>query len=348
VPVEEWKREAGIGRIPTEWTLAQVRAKTSRKKLKAVPVDPRRAVSSWQTATSEDIEMSAKLKGRNPYQARLGARVEPYGVFWLKFIEMRPDGLVVVENQHDRGKRKVRHVSDAIETDLIYPAVAGGDIVKYGTASCFPVLISQDPASRKGYDEDWMQQHVPLTYAYLKQFENVLNARAAYKKYFHREVNGHDGTVRQEPIAPFYSMYNVSGDSFLRYRVAWKRMASKLVATVLSTAKTPFGTKTLISTDTTSFFVAKNKNEAHYLCALVNSDVMDNYIRSFSSGGRGFGAPSIMKNIAIPEFDSSNDLHMHLSRMSQDAHAQVAKGKDIGPIEKRINDLTRELWNIKR
>lgn len=81
---------------------------------------------------------------------------------------------------------------------------------------------------------------------------------------------------------------------------------------------------------------------------MLNSNIIDSYIRSFSSGGRGFGAPSVMKNIAIPEFDKTSDLHMRLSRLSQDAHEHVARGQDIKKIEEQINGFGKELWNIKR
>ena len=101
------------------------------------------------------------------------------------------------------------------------------------------------------------------------------------------------------------------------------------------------------TTDTTSFFTARNKNEAHYLCALLNSTVMDSYIRSFSSGGRGFGAPSVMKNIAIPEFDPSSDLHVRLAQASQDAHERVARGETIEGGREHIDSLSRDLWSIK-
>jgi len=145
----------------------------------------------------------------------------------------------------------------------------------------------------------------------------------------------------------FYAMYGIGEYSFAWHRVAWKRMASHMAAAVLSTVDTPFGKKALISTDTTSFIVAKTVGEAHYLCAVLNSDVVDSFIRSFSSGGRGFGAPSVVQNLAIPRFERSSRLHVRLSRLSQHAHVRVAEKKGTEDIEAEINKAARELWNIK-
>ncbi len=287
------------------------------------------------------------MKGENPYKARLGARVEPYGVFWLRIKEVRPDGLIVVENMTERGKSDIPLTSAAIEKDLVYPAVSGGDIIPFGVKSHFYVLIAQDPVERKGYEETWMSSNLPLTLAYLTQFRTVLVKRAAYQKYFHKEIKVGNKVIKREPIAPFYSMYNISQESFSRYRIVWKRMASRMSAVVLSRLRAPFGLKTAVSTDTTSFFAVEDEKEAHYLCGILNSEVVDQYIRSFSSAGRGFGAPSVMNNLAIPKFSSDNKIHMRIAELSQKAHYMVAQRKEIGKLQDDLNQAVEKLWNIK-
>jgi len=103
----------------------------------------------------------------------------------------------------------------------------------------------------------------------------------------------------------------------------------------------------MVSTHTTAFFAVHNRDEAHYLCAILNSDIVDNFIRSFSAAGRGFGTPSVMKNLAIPCFDDRNEIHDRLAELSEKAHNLVKKGKDVGDIQKEINSVVRKLWNIE-
>lgn len=335
VDVVEWKRKQGIGRIPTDWTLDMVQRSCMVKKMKAVPVNPAKIYSSWQTAKREDLTLFSKLKGRNIYKSYRGASTEPYGVFWLRLKDVRPDGVLVIENMHNRGKRKIKSVQSAIEPDLVFPAVSGGDIVKFGIKSNHYLLISQNPTKRAPYKKDYMLKNVPLTYAYLTQFKEVLITRGS--------------RVIRELMknTEFYAMYGIGNYTFVRYRVTWKRMASKMSAVVLSDIKTDFGIKSLISTDTTAFFELDNRDEAHYLCAILNSELVNNFISSFSSAGRGFGAPSIMKNFAIPRFDTSNKIHKKLAELSQKAHNLVKKGKSVEDIEKEINIVVKKLWNIK-
>jgi len=335
IPVVIWNRVPGTGSISPDWTLAEVLSRTERNAVQAIPVDPSKISSSWQTASAASLKGSEKIKGGNAYKARLGARVEPYGVFWLRIKEVRPDGLLVVENMIERGKRDIPSTSTAIEKDLVYPAVSGGDIVPFGVKGNVYVLISQDPAKRLPYPESWMTTHVPLTYAYLRKFKDILLSRGSKVV---REL-------AQE--TEFYAMYGIGEYTFEKYRVVWKRMASKMVAVVLSRLRTPFGLKTAISTDTTSFFSVDDENEAHYLCGILNSDVVNEYIRSFSSPGRGFGAPSVMNQLAIPQFNGNNRIHIKIAELSHKAHNLVTQKKEIGKLQNNLNEAIEKLWNIK-
>ncbi len=346
VPVVIWKKRPNIGAISTDWTLTEVITQTERKSVKAIPIDPLRSNSSWQTAPSSLLKDFGKMKGENPYKAYRGASTEPYGVFWLRIKEVRPDGYIVVENMAERGKSEIPSTSAAIEKDLVYPAISGGDIIPFGIKSHFYVLIAQNPIERKGYEESWMISNLPLTFAYLNQFKTFLVKRASYKKYFHKEIKEGNKVIKREPIAPLYSMYNISQDTFAKYRVVWKRMASKMVATVLSRLRTPFGLKTAISTDTTSFFAVGDEKEAHYLCGILNSEVVDQYIRSYSSPGRGFGAPSVMNHLAIPKFKSDNKIHKKIAGLSRRAHHLVAQGKGIEELQTELNETVEKLWSI--
>ena len=347
VPVIEWKRKPKIGRIPPDWPLDKVKVNCDIKKVQAIPVNPDKLSSSWQTAEATELKIYSKVKGRNPYRAYRGASTEPYGVFWLRLKEVRPDGVVVVENIHDRGKREIKSVHAAIEPDLVFPAVSGRDVTKFGIKSNFYLLISQDPQKRRGYDEEYISTKFPLTYAYLVQFEDVLVNRALYKKYFCKEIKKKGKVIDRIPFAPFYSMYNISDLTFSHYRVVWKRMASRMSAVVLSSIKTDSRMKTLVSTDTTAFFAVDNKDEAHYLCAILNSEIVNDFIKSFSSAGRGFGAPSVINNFSIPRFNSSNETHKKLAQLSEKAHNLVKRGKGIEDIQKEINSVVKKLWNIK-
>ncbi|MBC8525470.1 MAG: N-6 DNA methylase, partial [Candidatus Cloacimonetes bacterium] len=335
VKVTKWTRKSGIGRIPTNWHLDKVKANCEIKKMQAIPINPDKLSSSWQTAKKSDLKMYSQLKGKNPYRAYSGIYASPYGVFWLNVKEVRPDRLVVIENMYGRGKWKIKSVSQSIESNLIFPAICGADILKFGIKNNFCLLVPQNPKTQKPYSKDWMFQNAPLTYAYLKQFEKILHSR------------GSKPLKELAEKTEFYAIFGVGRYTFAKYRVVWKRMTAKMSAVVLSKIKTDFSIKSIISTETTAFFALDRKDESHYLCAILNSEIVNDFIKSFSAAGRGFGTPSIMNNFAIPKFNNDNEIHKKLAELSEKAHNLVKKGKSIESVENKINLVVKKLWNIK-
>ncbi|MBI4722682.1 MAG: hypothetical protein HY769_06770 [Candidatus Stahlbacteria bacterium] len=89
-----------------------------------------------------------------------------------------------------------------------------------------------------------------------------------------------------------------------------------------------------------------NESEAHYLCAIINSKPVRDFIKSFSSAGRGFGTPSVMQYVGIPKFDSHNPLHLKLAQISQKGHALKLEGreKEIEELEIENDSLVKELF----
>ncbi len=335
VPTVKWRRKSGIGKIPPDWSLKKVKSHTERQNMQAIPVDPNKPNSSWQTAISTELKTFSKLIGTCPYRAYQGVDTQPYGVFHLYFKEVRPDGFVVIENMYDRGQMKTKLFRSAIEPDLIFPAISGAEIIKFGIKTPFYVLVSQDPEKRQPYTKDWMLANTPLTYAYLTQFKDILLSRRSR-------------VIKQlMESTEFYAMYAVGEYTFAKYRVVWKFMASRIDTVVLSKFKTPFAQKPLISTKTTALFALDNKEEAHYLCAVLNSNIINGFIQSFSSAGRGFGAPSIMNHIKIPKFNPNNKVHKKLAFLSLEAHNKVKNGQPIEDIESEIDQTARRLWNIR-
>jgi type I restriction-modification system DNA methylase subunit len=334
VPYTLWTRKKGIGKIPTGALLKDVLPLLQKKKLLAQPIG--NPTESWQTISEKQKGLGV-IVGKNEYQARRGASTEPYGVFWLKIEQVLSNGNLIVRNLTERGKRTIKQVSETIESDLVFPAVSGADIERWASEPQIYILMSQNPQKSEPYPEHKMKSEWPRTYGYLTRFKDVLLSRGSK-------------TVRQfAERTAFYAMFGIGPYTVARYKVVWKRMAGDLVAAVISQYKTPIGYKTIIPTDTTSLFAADNESEAHYLCAIINSIPVREFIKSFSSAGRGFGAPSVMSHVGIPKFNSKKELHIKLAKISKTLHELKAKGKDeqIPELEKENDNLVKELFGIK-
>jgi len=340
VPYILWKKKRGK-RLDANISYDDALERTERDELLAKPIGTNK--SSWQTFEAGTDEILDKLHGKSVYKARRGASVDPYGVFYVNIKQVFGDGTILIENLPELGKREISKVEERIEDNLVFPAVRGGDIKRWNAEPEVYVLIAQDPKKRVGYKEEWMKLNLPRTYGYLHRFKDILLSRGS-------------NVVRElAEKTSFYTMYGIGEYTFAAYKVVWKRMANDITAVVLSKIFTPIGEKDEIPTDTTSLIAFNGEDEAHYFCAILNSSVVRFFIQSYSSAGRGFGAPSIIKHLRIPKYAKSNPQHQKLSSLSKQAHELAKKyyehndleaQNELKEVEEEIDRSVADLYEI--
>jgi hypothetical protein len=186
------------------------------------------------------------------------------------------------------------------------------------------------------YSEPTMKEKWPRTYSYLSKFKTTLKNRQskAARMLAERSV--------------FYVMLGYGPYTISNFKVIWKRMTDDIFASVISHHKTPYGYRILIPLGTTAFFSPESEEEAHYLCAIINSIPVREYIKSYSSAGRGYGTPSVMEHVGIPKFDLKNKTHRKLADISQKCHRLKTRGKDneLAKLEKENDELVKKLFGI--
>jgi len=334
LPYFLWTKKKGVGKIATDKLLDEIIVFLQRKKLMVKPVG--KFTGPWQHYGKAQNSLT-NIEGENHYQARRGAATDPYGVFWLDVKQVLSDGRIMVRNLTEFGKRKIQSVEETLEPDLVFPMVRGKDIERWGCTPQIYLLVTQNPNTREPYHEIEMKKKWPRTYNYLTKFKDALLAR------------GSKAVLRLAERTAFYAMFGIGPYSFARYKVIWKRMTNDIFSCVVSQFKTPFGYKTIVVPETVSFFPVDNELEAHYLCAIINSRPVRNFIKSFSSAGRGFGGTSVMEHIAIPKFDPQNPLHQRLAEISKKCHKlkEENKEKEIKALEKENDELVKKLFGIE-
>ena len=326
-----WKKKKGLGRIPFDSTLEHAKEQLLKSSLIAQPIGNN--VSSWQTFKSKDQDILS-FKGQNFYQAYRGAGTDPYGVFWLELMEILSSDIILIRNRIEKGKLKIPEVISKIEPDLIYPSVSGGQIERWKINSFNYLLMVQDPETSEPIPESEMKEDYPNTFDYLLQFKEIL-------------LNRKSKTIKNlMKKTEFYAMFGIGNHTVGRYKVIWNRMGTDLKATVVSQVKTDFGFKTIIPTDTTALFSVRNEDEAHYLCGIINSKPVRNYISSFSSKGRGFAAPSVMEHLRINKFDKNNQAHIKVSNLSKILHQTTLSDNtsDLSELESQLDKAVKDLY----
>ena len=284
----------------------------------AVPVAPEQPGSAWriveqtveQTVEQHDRSSHASVLQKSDYTAILGANTGgANGVYWVEIISACTNGLVTVRNLAACAKQPLPVVEAEIEAELLYPLLRWRDVDRFSAAPSTWAIIVQDPAMRKGLSLETMQAKYPKTLTYLRQFETQLRNRAAYRKYL--------------SDAPFYSMYNISRETFSPIKVVWRRMDTRIRAAVVQ----PFDAsrdlsfaqgRPIIPQETCSMIAVSGLEEACYLAALLNSESVHRQVAASSvQGGKGFGSPGMLEHLVIQRFDKENETHIVLARQGQ-------------------------------
>jgi hypothetical protein len=335
------------GEVSPDLSLEEALRSCDRTPMLARPVSPDDPCSPWQTFSKTSAALLSKISGNSPYKARAGITTWLDGMFWLRVIDKRPDGLVVVENMPELGKKDIGpRFKTSIESDLLYPFVRWEDIHQYSALSAHCILVTQDPKTRRGIDVAVLKSRLPNTFAYLKRFERQLSTRSGYLKYFRPDTD------------PFYSVYNVGPESFAPLKTVWKTMGPRIEAAVLEPmAHRALPRKVPFHKNTVMFIPLTRDDEAHYLAAVLNSAALTFAAKSYSvKGGKGFGATNLLEYVRIPKFLPKERVHTKLAELSQRAHDLASRlvtkpddkeaKRELAQVEDQVDRAAAALWGL--
>jgi hypothetical protein len=288
----------------------------------ARPIDPARPGSPWLVEAADRVGGRAMRLGQADYVAHLGANSGgANGVYWVELLAKAtaPSGaaLVRIHNLPARGKRAVEPVECLIEPDLLYPLLRWSNVRRYRAAPRHHILLVQDVQRRIGIDETTIRECYPYTLNYLDRFRDLLTARAAYRRYQDRGA--------------FYSMYNVGPYTIAPVKVVWRRMDRRITAAVVETVDDPIlGRRPIVPQETCVLVACESTDEAHYLCAMLNSAAVSDLVAACSvRGGKGFGAPGMLDFVPIRRFRPDDQRHAELAVLSREAHEAESATHEI-------------------
>jgi len=294
----------------------------------AAPVDPERPGSPWLVCRSGAPGPDGPLRSLGPsdYQAYLGANTGgANGVYWFELIEATGRGTLRVRNLAACGRAKLAAEVYELEADLLFPLLRWGDVAVFRARPSAWILLAQDPATRTGIDEQRLRSRWPRTYAYLCAHEGLLRRRAAWRRY--------------QRGRPFYSMYNVGPYTLAPYKVVWRRMDRRLRAAVVEPLDhTLAGSRPVVPQETCVLIPCETPEEAHYLCALLNSRPVGRLAAGCSvSGGKSFGTPAILGVLGLRRFDPACATHVELAALGRTAHTRAGDPESLQEIMRRID-----------
>ena len=318
----------------------EVKTKLKLKKLSAQPINSDLR-SPWLTVEKSLQVNLEKYLGTSSYKARKG--IEPCGAkgIYLVKINEEKNNYVEIENLIERSRlQKAKDLGvrvGLVEKDLIYPMVGGRNFDKWGINSHLHIVLphkNEGEAIYRGIKESELKTKYKKTYEWLFYFKDLLlETRVRSAKFF------------IEGKYPFYRLDNVGEYTFSKYKLLWKEQSKRMTTTVISEIDDEFlGRKTIVTDSKVLYVSFDEKEEANYLCAVLNSRLIGKIIEAYTIDIQK--GVDIVKNINIPKYDSTNSNHLKLANLSISAHNNYLKNNEtkILNIEKEIELIVPNIF----
>lgn len=304
----------------------------------------------------------------SPYHGKVkaGATIIPRSLWFVDFVEHPILGI-------DASRPSVRSAEDAlkeakdpwkgvvlegnVEANFIYATLLGGDLLPFGYYKLKPVVLPIEPQASKFeiLDVDALRNRGFVLIAnWLERAQKFWEERRTGKaeERFSRVVDrlNYNGLLSiQNPSKRYVVLYNASGKNIVSCVIDRQSLPAFQVL------KAKISPKGFVAECKTYFYETDDEMEAHYICAILNSNVVNNRIKPLQTKG-SFGERDIHRRpfmLPIPEFDRNDPLHVRLAELSKRCHAKVASlklaEKSIASLRKKVREaIRRELNEIDK
>lgn len=322
-----WNPKRGKSRIPTGTPLEQVYEWCDILDGAACPV--REWGSPLFTGDIADYRQSSFLRGESDYLSlsHRGTVSDCARVYWvkvLKYSEATNRALIRTLTEKELPRARVVDPVDGvwIEADLLYPLIRGRDLGRYCTQTeGWYQLVPNAHYDNVESEEDFADRF-PLTYSYLKNYEDILSQRSSYKRY--------------QSHLPFYVIYCVGEYSFSQFKVVWMEQQDPSAFRSAVIANTTGGAlvNSLIIPDHKLYFTSfDSADEAHYVCGFLNSLPVRTWLGGFLLG-KQIGT-TIFEFMNVPPYQKSNENCASIAEISRAAHKNRKGSRDKGLLDDR-------------
>ena len=291
---------------------------------KAEPSDKLDALSTWMIYNGE---APVKNIGKFDYTIRQGINFGTRPPFFDLQLILDKGHLVQISNLDGKIKD--------IEKDKVYPIIKSRHLYKWrigdskGERYTYCILPQSTPTEK---NEDEMKVKYPKTWDWLNDFRSELLSRKS--KVFVKD--------------PFYSIYGL-GDWDSKYKVVWQSMGFYPDFVVVSSVQYKvLGKKLLLPEHVLYFVPTNNEDEAHYICAFLNSTPVRETLLTLTEGGKSGISKAILSKVRLDKFNPHDSIHKKLVGLSKKAHGLAEKdAHELDEIQKEIDILVKQICKKK-
>jgi methylase of polypeptide subunit release factors len=280
---------------------------------------------------------------KSPYYDlfKAGATIYPRTFFFIDFI-VHPTLGIDIEKPCCRSstdpeilrnaKEPWKHViiEGNVEKEFIYATVLSGDLMPF-RCEFKPVVLPVKPTP-SGYKildvEDLRREGYNYMASWLEKAQKIWEEKATKRMLLEYPriisyINFMKKLTLQNPNKRYVIIYNTSGANLTSCIVDRQNLPPfKIDSFTIKPVN-------FVADETIMFYETNNELEAHYLCAILNSDVVNELIKPLQPKGSK-GERHIARRpfvLPIPNFDPNNPVHRRLAELSKACHEKASRIK---------------------
>jgi hypothetical protein len=217
-----------------------------------------------------------------------------------------------------------------IEAELLYPLIRGRDIGRFCHVTDNWHIVVPNSHYEQILPDDEFRNAYAAAWEYFDRNRRKLKKRSTYRRY--------------QSHLPFYVIYDVGPYTFSKFKVVWMEQQNprEFRATVISRARSAEGMNKIIVPDHKLYMLSlDDENEAHYVCAVLNSRHMRRILGGFLVG-KQIGT-TIFRYTGIKSYDATDRRHRELATISRRAHRSRANTRNsddlVAEEQSRLDEL---------
>jgi hypothetical protein len=228
-----------------------------------------------------------------------------------------------------------------VEKDFIYVTVTGEDLLPF-KCRLRPIVLPIEPSLNKYtlLDVDELRKRGYVLMAdWLEKTQKIWEKKATKRSLTQYPriiswINYMNKLTSQNPGKRYILLYNKSGANVVSCVVDKQNLNPIFVDKI---AIKPRG---FVADTETMYYETDDEDEAHYLCAILNSAVINNAVKPYRSERDIVRRPFM---IPIPKFDLNNPIHKELAELSKTCHKKLSTLEFTKKSTKSIRDYIRAL-----
>ena len=289
--------------------------------------------------TKGNAKKFIKFAGQSSYIGREGIEFYPQElmVFKLSPLPGITDCTCLRNMQNSKSKYKIPVADTLLETKYLHPMVKGKDVTPFHVnwdeyIVPFPY---EESNPRIPIQMEELSVKAPKLAQYYNKHKKLILAQTEYNE-----------KIIGNREADFYALARVGEYSYAKNYVVF-RDNTKWAAAVISEVETTWGGKKRPLFQNHAVSLCEDENgkfisydEAHYICGILNSNLVREYMMN-SSDSRSF---PIRPRVKIPKYDKVNKVHKRIASLSKKAHKYYDDDRKISIILNELDELYLSLF----